>query len=132
MKCLQQIVGEYLREHGYDGLCTDDCGCSIDDLGLCEESMSNCVPAYKHVNANCEDCGIECDSAGEKNRICYRTDPPVKTGESMQSSEAGTPLKSGSDALNVPRTDRVSRVDREARPDAQHSQAEIPEWPDAI
>jgi hypothetical protein len=42
-------------------------------------------------------------------------------------SEAGTPLKSGSDALNGVAPNRLSGSDREARPDAQQSQAKMPD-----
>ena len=37
---LQNIVQSYLSEHGFDGLCCDDCdepcGCDATDLALCD------------------------------------------------------------------------------------------------
>ncbi len=30
-----EIVADWLRSHGYDGLYTDDCGCTLDDLAQC-------------------------------------------------------------------------------------------------
>ena len=50
---VREIVVEYLRAHGYDGLWTNDCGddgcgCLIDDLApCCCESFFECEPGYK-------------------------------------------------------------------------------------
>jgi hypothetical protein len=59
---VKEIVKEYLIKNGYDGLCTEDCACTIDGLlntprefGCCAE---NCEPAYKY----CIDFGDVCDS----------------------------------------------------------------------
>jgi hypothetical protein len=41
---------EYLRSHGYDGLCNPDteCGCTLADLAPCGECHFGCFPAYDH------------------------------------------------------------------------------------
>lgn len=44
---VKEIVIKYLVNNGYDGLCTDDCGCGIHDLNPCGECMCDCVPAKK-------------------------------------------------------------------------------------
>ncbi len=46
---VKEIVKKYLGEHGYDGLCTKDCGCDKDNLFPCagEGCPDTCVPAYK-------------------------------------------------------------------------------------
>lgn len=44
---VREIITAYLREHGYDGLCNDDCGCGIDDLAPCGGDYGRCVPAHK-------------------------------------------------------------------------------------
>jgi len=43
-----EIVGEWLYEHGYEGLCGDECGCYIDDLFPCCDGSLDCVPAYNN------------------------------------------------------------------------------------
>ncbi len=41
------IVKKYLKENGFDGLCTDDCGCHLDDLmPCCQEGALSCEPGY--------------------------------------------------------------------------------------
>lgn len=52
-----EIVKQYLQEHGYDGLCSDVCGCAIDDLAPCGEMTESCCAAYK---GPCT-CGEGCD-----------------------------------------------------------------------
>lgn len=38
-----EIVKDWLKSHGYDGLYTDECGCRIEDLAPCGgEGMSEC------------------------------------------------------------------------------------------
>jgi len=46
---VKEIVEEWLKEHGYDGLCNPDaeCGCALDDLIPCEGACDLCQPAYK-------------------------------------------------------------------------------------
>lgn len=49
-----EIVKEYLDSHGHDGLfwegpgCSDNCGCSKDDLFPCMSCSRSCQPAYEH------------------------------------------------------------------------------------
>jgi len=43
---VKEIVAAYLREHGYDGLYFDECGCRVDDLMPCGECCSRCLPGY--------------------------------------------------------------------------------------
>ena len=43
-----EIVLEYLKREGYDGLCKDECGCTVDDFMPCGgEYIDDCEPAYK-------------------------------------------------------------------------------------
>ncbi len=45
---VHDIVKQYLKDNGFDGLCTEDCGCLIDDLfPCCQEGLVDCVPGYK-------------------------------------------------------------------------------------
>lgn len=55
---VSEIVSNYLKENGFDGLCGDECGCPIEDLFLCSPyAGTNCVPGYK----NPCDCGEGCE-----------------------------------------------------------------------
>jgi hypothetical protein len=45
---VKEIIIKYLKENGYDGLCTDDCGCQISDLCPCGNNIELCGPGYKH------------------------------------------------------------------------------------
>ena len=44
------IVAEYLRQNGFDGLCHEatECGCKLADLQPCGEMFADCEPAYCH------------------------------------------------------------------------------------
>jgi hypothetical protein len=53
---VDEIIVDYLKTNGFDGLCNVECGCPIDDLHPCGEINSDCVPAYKHERAKCEGC----------------------------------------------------------------------------
>ena len=59
------IVKEYLKANGYDGLVTDECGCQLSDLAPCciGESFINCEPGYKTPCLGGEDCAAygDCD-----------------------------------------------------------------------
>lgn len=38
----------WLKAHGLDGLCRQDCGCGLDNLAPCESGPGpDCVPAYR-------------------------------------------------------------------------------------
>lgn len=42
------IIREYLVKNGFDGLHNGGiCGCDLDDLIPCEESIADCRPGYK-------------------------------------------------------------------------------------
>jgi hypothetical protein len=40
------IVYHYLKRNGYNGLCTEGCGCLLDDLAPCCDDISHCIPGY--------------------------------------------------------------------------------------
>lgn len=44
------IVADYLKTNGYDGLAYEDteCGCTLDDLAPCDGPCYDCMPAYNH------------------------------------------------------------------------------------
>ena len=44
---VRQIVKQYLKKNGYDGLYSNgDCCCITDDLMLCDEGFCFCFPGY--------------------------------------------------------------------------------------
>ena len=51
---LKEIAKEWLTQHLYHGLFTDDCGCEVDDLMPCGSPSENCEPGYK-LDCNCGD-----------------------------------------------------------------------------
>ena len=48
---VKDIIADYLKKNGFDGLCDYDCGCGLDDLFPCESEARclGCEPAYKHT-----------------------------------------------------------------------------------
>jgi hypothetical protein len=42
-----EIIMEYLKANGYDGLCNDECGCELSNLFPCCEAFDACEPGYK-------------------------------------------------------------------------------------
>ena len=48
-KTVRDIITDYLRDNGFDGLYNDDleCGCSINDLVPCDSACDMCRPGYR-------------------------------------------------------------------------------------
>jgi len=45
---IKEIVADWLKEHGCDGLCSrEPCGCSQDDLLSCGSLYDDCLAAVK-------------------------------------------------------------------------------------
>ena len=64
---VKTIMGTWLREHGFDGLCNPDeqCGCLADDLAPCDcENVLECQPGHREDVDEHEVC--DCDGQGEK------------------------------------------------------------------
>lgn len=51
------MVEQYLRDYGYDGLCTHDCGCFLGDLAPCGAINPDCKPGHK-VWSSDEQCFV--------------------------------------------------------------------------
>jgi hypothetical protein len=52
---VKEIIINYLKGNGYDGLCNYDCGCGFDDFAPCGNIQDNCKPAYK-CKKDCSQC----------------------------------------------------------------------------
>lgn len=59
---VMSIITAWLRDHGYDGLCNEDCGCGLEGLApcLCHEVgiPPTCKPAYRWERERC--WGADC------------------------------------------------------------------------
>lgn len=72
-----EIVKAYLVKNGYDGLCTEDCGCGVDNLfpcdgqGACDAlGCEACVPAYRYT---CDRCLLhDCEYRQNGDKGCFR------------------------------------------------------------
>ena len=61
---VRNIVSEWLRKHGYDGLYTEDCGCVLDDLMPCSgpyEFSTSCNPGYRNPCPGADECYLDGD-----------------------------------------------------------------------
>jgi hypothetical protein len=47
MKTVRDIIVEYLKTNGYDGLCYGDCRCDIDHIPASCRHLSQCIPTIK-------------------------------------------------------------------------------------
>jgi hypothetical protein len=76
-----EIVANYLKQNGYDGLHSHPvnnkyggCGCSVEILFGCQEYNGDCEPAYKHTKNECKKCPdyIKCEAYqnGERIMLC--------------------------------------------------------------
>jgi hypothetical protein len=65
-----EILSDWLRAHGCDGLCTEDCGCGVDDMMPCGSYPGHCVPAKKIScdRDTCDDCGVTCYGQDDHSR----------------------------------------------------------------
>lgn len=69
-----EIIKKYLVDNGYDGLCSDSCGCGLDDLFACDTCDWDCKPAYK-FKTDCDKCEIKCEAAFDMGEnFCYSTE----------------------------------------------------------
>lgn len=71
---IEDIVKEYLKNNGFDGLADADngCACSLNDLFPCGESCLECEPAYNVIcNEKACDAREHCESPNNGKRVCW-------------------------------------------------------------
>ena len=61
---VKEIVADWLKQHGYDGLFNPDCGCVLDDLMPCADRFSDCEAGYRVACSECkwhdtDECRLE-------------------------------------------------------------------------
>lgn len=119
---VREIVCDWLKAHGMDGLAADDCGCGIDDLAPCGDIGTNdCVGARKckcdqgsgddnppGCDADCADCSQEiylgAAPAPDQRDVRIAELEAVAMKESRLTAEAYTLLDDATDVLvNRPR-----------------------------
>jgi len=75
LKKISEVIVDYLKSVGADGLCCDDCGCGIDHLSPCNcINIDLCVPAKKYTGG-CKNCNSTCSNSGETENYdgtCYK------------------------------------------------------------
>jgi hypothetical protein len=65
MRNCKEIVKDYLKRNGFDGLTMPGvCGCGLDDFAPCCDEHEECVPAYKQKK-DCSNCNASCDGYDE-------------------------------------------------------------------
>ncbi|MFA6904120.1 MAG: hypothetical protein WC236_13675 [Gallionellaceae bacterium] len=72
---VKQITIAFLNAGGFDGLCSAQCGCSLDDFMPCggDRDISECKPAMKHVcDGKCGDCMDSAEEVKSWLHACYR------------------------------------------------------------
>jgi len=82
---VRQIITEYLKANGYDGLYHDECGCFLDDLAPCDRPL-NCKPGYKSP-CNPKTCPEKCGAwhIGPKQLHTYEAETDkTKGGDPMR------------------------------------------------
>ena len=75
---VKEIVKDCLEKNGYDGLCSENCGCGLHDLMPCSGSeTNNCQPAYKIICPGNKKCPLHngCEG-GREGYVCYSTKKP--------------------------------------------------------
>lgn len=63
MTDVKEILIDWLKANGYDGLYNPDggCWCGCNDFAICDYIPLNCKPAYKQ-NKSCLKCTLRCDA----------------------------------------------------------------------
>lgn len=62
---VREILADWLRQHGYDGLFNDGvCACSVDELMPCLEPSSECQAGYAVACCECA-CQDDCPGGGD-------------------------------------------------------------------
>ena len=57
---VKEIVETWLRDNNYDGLCTENCGCALEDLIPCDSPCDLCVPGYRELCFGPDACEKNC------------------------------------------------------------------------
>jgi hypothetical protein len=70
---VKEIIIDYIKQHGFDGLCDLECGCGLDDFAPCGDVRDTCEPAYKRTREECAKCEQDCYLKEEDYNAFYCT-----------------------------------------------------------
>ena len=87
MKTVETILKDWLKEHDYTGLYTDNCGCELDNFAPCDcEGGFECQPGYWREGY------LEIDDSWDEG--CFPTKEPtaeeLKKNAALGENEGGT------------------------------------------
>jgi len=85
---IKDIVREYLETNGYDGLCTQGCGCHLDDLFPCCDGGMDCVPGHKIPDPSGETDFVIADISQER----APSVPPTEEHDDLRNDPPREPI----------------------------------------
>ncbi len=53
---VKDIVVKWLKDNGYDGLASEDCGCSFEDLAECQGYVGGFAYCKPAIRIKCSEC----------------------------------------------------------------------------
>ena len=81
---VKDIVVKWIKDNGYDGLASEDCGCSIDTLPACDGYAGDFVHCKPAIRFECSKCN---DRGGCEYRVIYDVTECFIAAESEVQSE---------------------------------------------
>jgi hypothetical protein len=111
---VKQIVSDYLKAHGFDGLsrdACDPCGCGIDDLFPCDSCPDECNPGYRRTATQDDIDNHSYD--GDVGDVIYTTEKPdaapdVPDAGVVALGISGVASEQNAEAIRAAERERVS------------------------
>ena len=99
---VREIVEEYLKANGYDGLYSEGCGCQASDLMPCDMPCEDCQPGYK-VPCDPKTCPAygDCEWHIEPKQLHIRNDKAETLKKGGRLCEIKNTIAAGTDTKQV-------------------------------